>query len=81
MYTSIDYSNLSLKEKNKQKRNYKNIDASMFTYFIGNKDWFIAILKDKSVIGNVLPYDERAKAEYYEAYSKLPSILKEGKAR
>ena len=81
MYTSIDYSNLSLKEKNKQKRNYKNIDASMFTYFIGNKDWFIAILKDKSVIGNVLPYDERAKAEYYEAYSKLPSILKEGKDR
>ena len=53
----------------------------MFTYFIGNKDWFIAILKDKSVIGNVLPYDERAKTEYYEAYSKLPSILKEGKAR
>lgn len=75
-YSAIDYQNISLQEKNKNKRYYKKIDVSKFKYIIGNKDWYVAIDDSFNVIANILPYDERAKEDYFNALGNVSNILK-----
>lgn len=76
-YSAIDYQNISQTEKNKNKRYYKKIDVSKFKYIIGNKDWYVAIDDSFNVIANILPYDERAKIDYFEALANVSTILKQ----
>lgn len=70
-YSSIDYESNPDKEKNKMKRKFKNLDINNYQYIIGNKDWFIAIDSNLNIISYLLPYDERARTEYLEAFAKL----------
>lgn len=77
-YEWIDFRNISQKEKNSFKRKYTNLKVEDFSYIIGNKDWFIAI-SDDNIISCRLPYDERAKIEYYDAFNDIRSkYLNEG---
>ncbi len=65
-YDLIDCMNCSEKEKHSLKRKYVPINVDDYDYIVGNKDWFIAI-SELNIISGCLPYDERAKLEYYEA--------------
>ena len=76
-YSAIDYQNTSIQEKYKNKRYYKKIDVSKFKYIIGNKDWYVAIDDSFNVIANILPYDDRAKKDYFEALANVSTILKQ----
>lgn len=69
-YTSIDYMDLSLEERKREKDYYSNVEIDDYIYIVGNKDWFIGIRKDKRIDKYLLPYDERAKDEF-EQYSYL----------
>lgn len=69
-YEWIDFRNISQKEKNSLKRKYINLKVEDFSYIVGNKDWFIAI-SDDNIISCRLPYDERAKIEYYDAFNDI----------
>ncbi|HHW68734.1 MAG TPA: hypothetical protein GX747_00120 [Tenericutes bacterium] len=71
---SIYYDNINFKNipnKNKEKRNYKPLNVSDYSYIIGNKDWFIAIDDNANIISCCLPYDHRAKNEYLTALSNI----------
>ena len=69
-YTSIDYLNVSDKEKSSLKRKYKKLNVNDYNYIIGNKDWFIAI-SPLEVVSKILPFDERAKQEYFKALESI----------
>ena len=71
-YEWIDFRNISQQEKNSFKRKYTSLKVEDFSYIIGNKDWFIAI-SDDNIISCRLPYDERAKIEYYNAFNDIKS--------
>lgn len=70
-YTSIDYLNLSLENKEKEKDYYVNKEIDDYIYIVGNKDWFIGIRKDKKIDKYLLPYDKRA----YEEFNKYLSLI------
>ena len=53
------------------------MDASSFRFIVGNKDWFIAIDSGLSLITYLLPYDDRAKAEYLDALGKVNELIKQ----
>lgn len=76
-YSAIDYQNISIQEKNKNKRYYKKIDVSKFKYIIGNKDWYVAIDDSFNVVANILPYDDRAKKDYFEALANVSTVLRQ----
>lgn len=81
-YTSIDYQDyLTEKQKNTIKRNYKKINIDDYTYIIGNKDWFIAINENGEVFSKILPYDERARIEYFDGLQDIKEKYSNTKRR
>ena len=74
-YSSIDFENISNKEKNSRKRKYKNIDIDKYLYIMGNKDWYVLIDENLNIVANLLPYDKRAIEEYKTALKKAPIIV------
>lgn len=81
-YTSIDYQEyLTEKQKNTIKRNYKKINIDDYTYIIGNKDWFIAINENGEVFSKILPYDERARIEYFNGLQDIKEKYSNTKRR
>ena len=64
-YDSIEFMNISKKEKNSMRRRFKPINLGQYKYIIGNKDWYIAIT-DLGITSAVLPYDKRAMIEMKE---------------
>ncbi len=76
LINSINYSSISFQhdltetQKNRQRRNYKYLNVADFNFIIGNKDWFIGI-KDFETISVVLPYDFRARNEYFKALEDI----------
>lgn len=80
-FTFIDYqNNLTDKQKNSMKRNYKRLNADDYNYIIGSKDWFIAI-NDMEVISRILPYDKRARDEYFIAFQDIREKYSDTKRR
>lgn len=80
-FTSIDYqNNLTDKQKNSMKRNYKSLNVEDYNYIIGSKDWFIAI-NDMEVISRILPYDKRARDEYFMAFQDIREKYSDTKRR
>ena len=76
-YSYIDYLPYSEEIKNILRDNYQLMDASSFRFIVGNKDWFIAIDSGLSLITYLLPYDDRAKAEYLDALGKVNELIKQ----
>ena len=76
-YSYIDYLPYSEEIKNILRDNYQLMDASSFRFIVGNKDWFIAIDSGLSLITYLLPYDNRAKAEYLDALGKVNELIKQ----
>lgn len=76
-YSSIDYLNISFKEKNKEKEYYSNKNIDDYHRIVGNIDWYIGIKKDGTIEEYLLPYDERAKEEYNKCLEKLTEVLKD----
>ena len=74
-YSSIDYKNISTSRKNKEKRKFKPIDVDTFQYIVGNKDWYVAIDNQFNILANLLPYDERAKRDYFRNLARAPLLL------
>lgn len=76
-YSSIDFENISEKDKKSRKRLYKQIDINKYLYIMGNKDWYVLIDKNLNIVANLLPYDKRAIEEYKTALKKAPDIVEE----
>jgi hypothetical protein len=70
-YTSIDYDQISDKEKYTIKRKYKHLKIDDYIYVVGNKDWFIALDSTKKVTSCCLPFDKRAMNEYLKAFANI----------
>lgn len=70
-YTSIEYSNTSDVMKNSLKRKYKNLSIDDFSCVIGNRDWFVGVNRSMKIYGCILPYDKRAKEEYFKTLANL----------
>lgn len=77
-YTMIDYKNINERDKYSLQRNFKEYKFEDFEYIVGNKDWFIAVDHNFNIIANLLPYDERAKEEYFDCYKKLVNNMSKG---
>lgn len=76
-YSSIDYLNISDKDKTKEKYYYNNKNIDDYIYIVGNIDWYIGIKKDKTIDKYLLPYDERASIEYNKYLELITQNLKE----
>ncbi len=74
-YSSIDYKSIPSSMKNKEKRNFKPIDVNTFQYIVGNKDWYVAIDDQFNILANLLPYDIRAKKDYFRHLGRAPLLL------
>jgi hypothetical protein len=72
-YSSINYFDISEKEKKKEKDYYLNKDINDYIYIVGNKDWYIGIKKDRTIDKYILPYDKRA----IEEFNKYIYIIEE----
>lgn len=70
-YAKIDYMNVNEIEKQHQKRNFKPLDATLFKYIVGNRDWFLAIDDKNQTVCYVLPNDARAKTECMTAIKEI----------
>lgn len=70
-YHSINFRKTSQSQRNSDKRNYVNLSIDDFSYVIGNKDWFIAISPNNSIISACLPYDKRAQTDYFNALANI----------
>ena len=46
-----------------------------FQYIVGNKDWYVAIDNQFNILANLLPYDERAKRDYFRNLARAPLLL------
>lgn len=76
-YSSIEYFDIPNKAKNSLRRKYTPIDATSFLYIVGSRDWYIAVDKNFNVIAKILPYDPRAKIEYFERFGHVTKIAQE----
>ena len=74
-YSNIDYLYDNEIERKFYKDNYINIDVNDYLYIIGNKDWFIAINRNKEILYHVLPYDYRALEEFNNYFNNLEAII------
>lgn len=74
-YSSISFQNSSELEKNRERDYYHELEIEDFLYIVGNKDWFIGIMKDKRVVEYCLPYDNRALMEYQKYEELIDMIL------
>ena len=74
-YTSIDYQKLTDDEKNKKRRDFEKLDVSEFRYIIGNKDWYVAIDEQFNILANLLPYDDRAKQDYFKTLANISNLV------
>ena len=70
-YASIEYLDISNEEKNKLRKNYKELKAKYYKYISGNYDWFLAVDDNDNYFYYVLPYDKRAKVELDKVLNSL----------
>jgi hypothetical protein len=75
VYSSIEFLNISDKEKDERRQNFQTFDMNKFKYIIGNKDWFVAIDDNSNLISFILPYDERARMDYRNALNNALNII------
>ena len=62
---------ISNEEKNKLRKNYKELKAKDYKYISGNYDWFLAVDDNDNYFYYVLPYDKRAKVELDKVLNSL----------
>lgn len=70
-YRSIENSPYSEEDKKRFKENYRIINVDNYSYIVCNDDWYIAISDYYGLESAFLPYDPRAKDEFYLELEKI----------